>query len=151
MKQTIINLLCSLLAIKPRRYYGHIISLGHNCEVSFQFFKKYHFTESSLFAWCACPNISAMINAINKLEIVGTGEFKPTNPMWQCQNTKIAFHGKGSPRLWNENPSQEFFDNDLKELKSRLTHLRSKFITAGKDGKTNLYIYKCAPTDTPPR
>ena len=140
----LINKIRQFFGLKPQRYYGHIISLGYNCEVSFQFFKKYHFTESSLFAWCACPNINTMINSINNLDKVGAGEFKPVKPMWQCQNTMISFHGKGSSRLWNDNPTQEFFDNDLKELKSRLAHLRQKFITVGQDGKKNLYIYKCS-------
>jgi len=145
--KNIINKIRKLFGLKPQRYYGHIISLGYNCEVSFQFFKKYHFTESSLFAWCACPNINTMITSINNLETVGSGELKPVNPMWQCQNTKIYFHGKGSPKEWNNNPTQEFFDKDLAELKSRLAHLRNKFITAGQDGKTNLYIYKCSPNE----
>lgn len=141
----IINKIRKLFGLKPQRYYGHIISLGYNCEVSFQFFKKYHFTESSLFAWCACHNIETVMNAIKNLDTVGSGEFKPVKPMWVCQNTKISFHGRGKPSEWQNNPTQEFFDNDLKELKSRLAHLRQKFIETGKDGKTNLYIYKCSP------
>ena len=145
--RNIINKIRAIFGLKPQRYYGHIISLGYNCEVSYQFFKKYHFTESSLFAWCACPSINTMIKAISYLDTVGSGDFKPQCPMWQCQNTKISFHGKGSPRHWKNNPSQEFFDSDLKELKSRLAHLRQKFIETGKDGKTNLYIYKCSPSE----
>ena len=145
--RNIINKIRAIFGLKPQRYYGHIISLGHNCEASFQFFKKYHFSESSLFAWCACANINTLINAINNLDMVGTGNFKPVNRMWQCQNTKIFFHGKGKQKEWKNNPSQEFFDNDLKELKSRLAHLRQKFIETGKDGKKNLYIYKCSTNE----
>lgn len=142
----ITNKIRKLFGLKPQRYYGHIISLGYNCEVSFQFFKKYRFTESSLFAWCACPNIETMRAAIDNLETVGAGKIKPASPMWRCQNTKISFHGKGRRSMW-DNPTQEFFDNDLKELKSRLAHLRQKFATTGQDGKKNLYIYKCSPVD----
>jgi len=142
--KNIINKIRKLFGLKPQRYYGHIISLGYNCEVSYQFFKKYHFTESSLFAWCACPSINTMINSINNLDIVGSGNFKPINHMWQCQNTQISFHGKTSQRLWKDTPTQEFIDKELQELKSRLAHLRQKFVTTGQDGKTNLYIYKCS-------
>ena len=132
--------------ILQKRYYGHITSLGYNCEVSFQFFKKFHFTESGLFSWCSCPDIKTMINAINNLEKVGIGKITPQTKMWLCQNTNILFHGKGSPKEW-ENPTPEFLKQDLEELKSRLAYLKKKLLNIGKDGKNNLYIYKCTPQE----
>ena len=145
----IINKLYRILTIKPKRYYGHIISLGYNCEVSFQFFKKYHFTESSLFAWCSCQNIQMMIKAINDVDNVGNGELTPSTAiaMWQCQNSGIYFHGKGKQRMWRDNPPPEFFESDLVELRSRLAHLRQKFIDTCQDSKMSLYIYKCPPKE----
>ena len=136
-----------LLRPRHQKYYGHIISLGYNCEVSFQFFLKYHFVESSLFAWANCIDLAHLTAALSNIETIAAGGLKNTNPMWRCQNTGICFHGKAPVSVWRENPSDNVITADREELFSRLNHLKQKFRQTAADGKKNLYIYKLAPSD----
>lgn len=138
------NLFNRLFADKSRRY-GHTISLGYNCEVSFQFFLHYHFVESSLLAWANTINIDNLIRVIEKPEILCSGKVENVNPMWQCLNSNICFHGKAPAKIWNLNPAPEVIEADKGELLSRIEHLKDKFIKTGCDGKNNLYIFKYPP------
>lgn len=127
------------------RRYGHVISLGYNCEVSFQFFQHYHFVESSLFAWSNTVNIDNLIHAVENPEILCRGTVENVNPMWKCFNTDIHFHGRAPAKIWNFAPAKEIIEADKQELLSRIEHLKSKFIQTGCDGKNNLYIFKYPP------
>ena len=124
--------------------YDHIISLGYNCEVSYQFFKYYHFVESSLFAWCNTINIDNLIFAINNLDKLITGKLENVKPMWKCFNTNIRFHGKAPMKIWtsNEPVNIEIINEDRNELISRISYLKEKFIKTSNDNKKNLYIFK---------
>lgn len=126
---------------KSKRY-GHIISLGYNCEVSYQFFLKYHFVESSLFSWVNTLNIDNLLKGLSDIDSVCSGKIENVNPMWKCFNTNIHFHGRAPMDIWNHNPSIEIIEKDKKELLSRVAHLKLKFINTANDGKKNLYIFK---------
>ena len=110
--------------------------------MSFQFFKKYGFVESSLFAWANVENIDNLINALNNIDLIGSGKLENINPMWQCFNTGICFHGKAPIHIWKNNPTQEIITKDKNELLERLNYLKAKFINSANDGKNNLYIFK---------
>lgn len=114
--------------------YGHIISLGYNCEVSFQFFLKYHFVESSLFAWVNCQDCSHMIEALKNLDRLTSKGFKADGFMYCDLATGIAFHAKEDKGESDKEKQQE--------LKSRILHLKEKFLKTASDGKENLYIFK---------
>lgn len=127
------------------RRYGHVISLGYNCETSFQFFQHYHFVESSLFAWSNTINIDNVISALENPDTLCAGKVENCNPMWKCHNSGICFHGKAPAKIWNDNPSPEVVKADKDELLSRIEHLKDKFIRTGRDGQKNLYIFKYPP------
>jgi len=129
---------------KNIKKYGHIISLGYNCEVAYQFFKYHHFVESSLFAWSNTINIENLIYALNNLDKLTTGEVQNAIPMWECINTKIRFHGKAPMNIWfSENtPTDDLINSDREELIARINHLKEKFIITSNDKKKNLYIFK---------
>lgn len=145
----ITNNLFNILFFKNIKKYGHIISLGYNCEFSYQFFKYHGFVESSLFAWVNTINIDNLIYAINNLDKLLTGEIVNTRPMWRCLNTDIRFHGKAPGEIWMNNNivDEKIIEEDKRELISRVTHLKEKFINTAKDGKKNLYIYKYLVVD----
>lgn len=120
-----------------KKYYGHIISLGYNCEISFQFFLKYHFVESSLFAWVNNKNCKTLINALNNLDTLTTKGFKKDLPMFIDVATDIAFHSKEN----RTEPENEIID----EIRNRVLYLKEKFKRTAQDGKKNLYIFKYPP------
>lgn len=58
------------------RKYGHIISLGYNCEFSYQFYLYHKFVEASLFAWSNTININNLIYALDNFDKLATGDIK---------------------------------------------------------------------------
>lgn len=121
------------------RKYDHILSLGYNCEVSFQFFLKYHFVESSLFAWVNTETCQNLIHALKHLDLILSQGVREVQPMYLDIATGISFHGK------TERDGLETKEEIKNELYSRIPHLRDKFIQTAQDGKKNLYIFKCPP------
>lgn len=117
--------------------YGHIISLGYNCEVSFQFFLKYHFVESSLFAWVNAVDCVHIINALENLSALISKGFKKAPPMYEDIATGIFFHAKE----YQNDSEAEIQD----ELRNRILYLKDKFLKTANDGKKNLYIFKYPP------
>lgn len=129
---------------KFRKKYGHIISLGYNCETAHQFFQHYGFVESSLFTWTNTININNLIFALNNPDKLLSGEIINTNPMWRCMNTDIRFHGRADAAVWQDKSkvTDEIIQADMTELISRVHHLKEKFIQTAQDNKNNLYIFK---------
>ncbi|MDD7313189.1 MAG: hypothetical protein PUH03_02395 [bacterium] len=121
------------------RKYDHILSLGYNCEVSFQFFLKYHFVESSLFAWVNTENCQNLINALRHPDLILSQGVREVPPMYLDIATGISFHGK------TKRDGLETKEEIEKELYSRISYLRDKFAQTARDGKKNLYIFKCPP------
>ena len=127
------------------KYYGHINSLGFNCEVSYQFFQYFGFVESSLFAWASTGDLQNIIEALKNLNLICKGALEPPNqyiPLWKDLNTNVYFHGKAKHKIFKENRLKEIAA-DKAELLERIEYLKTKFIRTAQDGKTNLYIYKC--------
>lgn len=118
-----------------KRFYGHIISLGYNCEVSFQFFKKYNFVESSLFAWCNVVDCTNLTYVLKNLDLLTSKGLKNRGSMYKDLATSIYFHSKDG---YTEKEA-------LAELTDRILYLKEKFIKTTYDGKKNLYIFKYPP------
>lgn len=121
------------------RHYGHIQSLGYNCEVSFQFFQQYKFVESGLFSWTNNTNISTLTRALKDFDKIGTGEWEAVPPMWKDLNSSIFFHGRAQ---MTDTTDIDALNADKADLTARTAYLKEKFKTIGRDGKKNLYIYK---------
>lgn len=124
--------------------YGHIFSLGYNCEVSFQFFKYHHFVESGLFSWVNALDIKTLTKALNNFDTIASGDFEYDGKMWRCLKSSIYFHGKRDVK----STDIQALNADKEELKPRLDYLKNKFLTTGTDGKKNLYIYKHSVRDS---
>ena len=144
-EQFLLNAVFKLLGRMPEiKQYGHIFSLGYNCEVSFQFFKYHHFVESGLFSWVGTSDVTTLISALNDFNSIATGDFEYNGATWKCSRTSICFHGKR-----NVAPTDlQALNADKEELKPRLDYLKNKFLTTGADGKKNLYIYKHSVRDS---
>ena len=133
---------------KKENKYDHIISLEYNCEVAFRFLKYFKFEESNLFNWSYVRTMDDLINAISNFDKIGAGEFSEPNPLWECKNTNIRFHGKLPMNLHiNKMITEEDKNRDKEELKSRLSYLKEKFLKTLKDESRKLYIYKIKSTD----
>lgn len=132
---------------KKENKYDHIISLGYNCEVTYRFLKYFKFEESSLFNWCHSRNIDNLIRALNDFNLIGY-DFTNPNPLWECKETHIRFHGKAPMSIYiDKTATKEELENDKKELISRIAYLKKKFIDILTNDSKKLYIYKIKTTD----
>ncbi len=135
---------CFPFLSKNTKKYGHILSLGYNCEVSFQFFKYYHFVEAGLFSWMRVSDIKTLTTALNNFNDIASGGFEYTGSLWKCLNSSICFHGKFNIKATDA----EELNADKEDLISRAAYLKKKFLSSGTDGKKNLYIYKHSTHDS---
>lgn len=119
--------------------FDHIISLGYNCEVTFRFLKYFNFEETSLFNWAYTYSVNDLINILNNIYDIGKDGFAFPNPLWECNKTRIRFHGK---RADSKDASAEILEEDKIELTERTEYLREKFLKILRSNETKLYIYK---------
>lgn len=130
--------------------YDNLISLGYNCEIAFRILNYYGEIRSSLFNWTYAYSIGDLIYALNNFDLICTGDMIKPNPLWECKNTKIRFHGRLPMTIWlsNEKVDDKIANDDLAELKSRTEYLKTKFIKiATEKNLKNLFIYKMKSSD----
>ncbi len=132
------NALGRLLA--PHKY-SHIVSLGFNCEVAFQFLQHHGNVESHLFNWYYSDSTKELIRSLRSLETVGL-DFKPSCYMWRDVSYGLAFHGRGNHDIWDADTAQELLQADKEELISRIAHLKKKFMSLANKSDSILFVYK---------
>lgn len=127
------------------RKYDHILSLGYNCEVAFQFKTRFNFVESALFNWCYVNGEQGFLSALNDLNLLlaqGLEEFLAIN-MWECRATKVRFHGSRSPKeLLDDkgNRLEKIIEAELNEVISRIQFLITKQQKLWESYDSQLYI-----------
>lgn len=142
------GVLFRLLNRSKIKRYDHIISLGYNCEVSYQLFKHNKFLESNLFAWAGIPSLQVLLTVLPNIELVGSEDYAgpDSSVMYTCNATKVRFHGKTSPKEIQNNP--ECYRADKEEIISRIAFLKSKFISVVNENSHKLFILKVKSTET---
>ena len=127
-----------------KRNYTHIISLGYNCEVAYELTRKFHFLDASLFSWSYSHSLSELTAAIEDLESIAQAGFISPDPLYECVNTHVRFHGRsGMQKILAGNLTAEEEKRDKAELTSRLEHLKAKFIHLAADKEASkLYVLK---------
>lgn len=127
--------------------WDHVISLGFNCEVSFQIQKYTKMFEASLFSWAFIVDDTLFLEALKNLSKLFAGEiqFSPERvDMFQCKNFNIFFHGRVPyQQLKLENSdrmNEEKYNKALNELKSRVEHLKEKFIDQLNTEESTIFI-----------
>ena len=126
-----------------KKKYKHVISIGCNCENAYRFFQRYKFVESSLFTWANSVNINILFNALSNLDNILFNAPEKASVMWKCPDTNIYFHGT-EPMEMNINPNNytaEDYEPFANELKSRVNHLKEKFLSQLRDDKKTLIMY----------
>lgn len=111
-----------------------LISLGMNCEVSFQIEKYLGKIEASLFSWAFIENEELFLNALNNIDDIFSSKISfaaQTEDMFWCEQYRIAFHGRTNKKLMlddNNNIINETLYNEcISELKTRIDYLKIKF------------------------
>lgn len=117
--------------------YHEIIMLGKNCETAFYFLQNFGFIESNLFAWSFIKEDN-MISVLNSPDMLLYGDLRPVaGGMFEHVPTGFLFHGRSDNYdIADENTIQ----NDIAELKSRLSYLVKKFKNSLDSNQKKLFI-----------
>ena len=137
------------LFIKKRKY-DHIVSLGNNCEFSFQFFTNYGFVDANMFSWVYVGDWEKMREAVADVDGIFSEGISGPDWMYICNKYDIKFHGRASNReLFDENgkPVEAVVESDKAELRERVEHLKEKFKKVLNTDESKLYVLK-DPKDT---
>lgn len=112
----------------------NIISLGMNCEVSFQIEKYVNKLDASLFSWAFIENDDLFLQALENLDDIFEGDISfnaSSEDMFWCERFRIAFHSRTNKSLLFDAEGniidQKLYDKNLAELKSRINYLKEKF------------------------
>lgn len=143
------NIIQKFLKQFEYKKFKYIIPLGYNCETAFRFWQNYRFIDSSLFAWTFSYSISDLINALYNFDSILSGEIALPNPLYECQNTHIRFHGKANMKNWlgSKEYDMQLVKSDKEELIQRVKYLKEKFIKILKSTESKLFIYKISISD----
>lgn len=80
----------------------NIISLGMNCEVSFQIERYVKKLDASLFSWAFIGDDDLFLDALNHLDSIFEGEVsfnQASENMFFCDRYRIFFHGRTPKQL----------------------------------------------------
>lgn len=131
------------------RSYDRLISLGLNCEITYQLNKIFGSVESSLFHWANVP-AKELISTLKNPALIFSHKIieVPETNMWRCAVTSISFHGAHLPEeLLDENGKRdkEKIRMELKDIFSRIDYLRDKFCVTARSKESKLYILGLNP------
>lgn len=125
----------------------HLISLGYDCEPSFQisFYSKYF--ESFPFSWSYSFSRRSLLDCIKEISLISKGEAIPFfghGRMLYFSEGRVALHLRP---LSGKNDFDPFSIGELQELKSRSEHLVSKFKDVLTSSDNKIFIYKIQATN----
>ena len=133
---------------KKENKFDYIFSLGYNCEAAFRIYRFFKVEESCLFHWTYAYSCKDLISALKNFDLIGKGGFEIPNPLWECKNTHIRFHGKADMSLYvNNKATPDIIEKDKKDLIERIEYLKSKFLKILKGNSKKLYVYNMRTTD----
>lgn len=119
-----------------------LISLGINCEASFQIKRKYAELDSFIFSWAWIPNEKCILNTINNINLIGSEGFKVdynTGNMCVCNKTGMKFHGRKKISLLKNDVEIADF---LQEVADRVAYLKRKFLIKVQGNDKKIFLFK---------
>ncbi|MDE7311144.1 MAG: hypothetical protein K2N87_05910 [Eubacterium sp.] len=126
-----------------------IISIGMNCEVSFQIQKYVDKFYSSLFSWAFVMDDKRFLRALHNLDDVFSKEIEfhmPTNDMFLDKKYGIAFHGRTpKEKLFfpdGKVKDSKLYDETVEELKTRIAYLKNRFKQDLDSDEEKIYFKK---------
>lgn len=129
------------------RKHDLFMSLGHNCEVAYRYFRRWGFCESAIFQWGGFFTLRELVYGLEHWDLVYTGEVLGPNPIYRCANTKMNAHGKAPMATWKDgitDANRAAMEADRADMVGRVAHLKEKFLEKLRAGD-NLLVYKMRP------
>lgn len=127
----------------------NIISLGMNCEVSFQIERYVKKLDASLFSWAFIGDDDLFLDALNHLDSIFEGDIsfnQASENMFFCDRYRISFHGRTPKELMLDRDGnvkdQKIYNDTIHELHSRINYLKEKFRNQLKAEKYTVFLKK---------
>lgn len=125
--------------------FDHIISLGWNCEPSFQMKLHLGFVESFPFSWCGIYDHEVLLKVLNNKNIIFSGDIQefPNVNMWLCKTANITFHAQRKAKDFIKFTGEELKQEkkkELEDLKNKINYLFTKLENIWASEKKQLYI-----------
>ncbi len=132
-----------------KKTFNHIISIGLNCEISYQLKEKFGFVESSLLSW-AVVNPEKLIDVLKNPHLIFSGDITELVDynMWRCQMTGMIFHGKKTVAELcdnNGNRDKTKISTERKDTLSRIGYLCDKFVKIAQNNESKLFVLGIHP------
>ena len=127
-----------------RRKHDLFLSLGHNCEVAYRYFRSNGFCESAIFQWGGFFTLRELVYGLEHWDLVYTGEVIGPNPIYRCANTRMNAHGRAPMSDWAggiTEANRAAMEADRADMLGRVAHLKVKFVRQLQAGGT-LLVYK---------
>lgn len=129
--------------------YDVVTSLGYNCEISFRIENFLGHLEAMPFSWSYENDRILFLDALENIELLFQGPVKLMDDnMICCERFNIKFHPRYSVLLRVGHPTEESYEECVRELRDRLDHLKSKFIDLLNSNKRTLFIVKVENNNT---
>lgn len=125
--------------------YNHIISLGQNCEVAFQYTLSFGQIEAFPFNWAYVANVEKMLTALNKPELLFSGKIvyhSPSN-MFFDEQSAVSFHGQRTPAdlaKFSEQARAIEIEKEKEDTIGRVKHCFDKLFSVWASKESQLYI-----------
>jgi len=132
------------------QFYEKFISLGLNCEISFQLRRlQGGDIDSYIFSWADLRSMGALLDCLRQGPAIFEAPMTPlTIDMLHLARHKVSFHGKTKLEdmlLPDGTYDPQKLELSRREIISRHTYLFSKFNTVMDSGKSILFLLKPRP------
>ncbi len=135
------------LCLSKDKRYDRIISLGHNCEASFQFIHYFRFLSSTLFSWCIFGDKDKFLQCVENPGLLFSEGYKEQTDsnMWLCLKYDVSFHGRHRPAdLLDMDGASDISlkKAEFEDVRGRVLHQAEEFERLAASPEKKLYILK---------
>jgi hypothetical protein len=135
--------------------FDDIVLLGYNCQLAYAFEAVFgQRLDSNFFNWVYILNSIYIADFLYEPDKIHTNklDFRSDCMMYEDENFKFRYHTKFDKDVMKSVDSEhlkEIIKEDTKEITSRMSHLKDKFVSLIKSGKRLLFVCCINPKENP--
>lgn len=127
---------------KEKEVFDDIISLGYKCETAYSFEAVFNKKDSNLFNWVHITNIKNLIRFLNDPDLLLSKglEWNEKRLMYRDIELDFYYHTKIDKTMLSGENKEKIIEEDTKEVISRMTYLKNKFLSKVNSDSRNLFV-----------
>lgn len=123
--------------------YDIVTGLGYNCEISFRLENFFGKINAMPFSWSYVLKRDSFPDVIEDITPLFQGKVRLLEDhMILCENTNIKFHPRYDILLENGSVTEAGLEKATEELRSRVFHLKEKYVEMLHSNKNTLFLLK---------